>query len=751
MNYLPPRQKTEAVMTLNGSGLSRRTFISVLGIGTAGIAGCSTTEDGNESNSPEGRGDNRSSDVRDDTRPPTPGDASWEMFQSDIGNTGRTSSSTGPGTALQERWSFQTGAQTRLSRGDNTVYTVPRMGRLTALDISDGTVRWVTADKAYRQPPAVISNRIFVPWRGALRELDPEEGEVLWVSEPFDRPITSRISTRDRTLFWCKPRGVVQAFDSRRREVLWTHESGHPIVGYAQPNEEMLYFANDEGPGVLHALDPEDGSIRWTFTTNRPSPGIPSTPVATSEVVYVGNDGGWAHAVDAQTGEERWRARVGGSVHTQPTIVGDRIYFGLRGFPSGFLKAYDRHTGEEMWSVTFEGSDWDSAEIWCTPIMIGDTLIVGSDNGRLYGIDPVEGAIRWSVETNYKIRNLVRTVDGVCFSNFGARTGRVTADGTKEWDHRADSVPLRSPPLVSGGTVYVGGMDSMLYAVSEKDGQQLWTQQTEQPISSSGVVVDESLYFQATKIGSFDTDTGDIQWGFRPESAGATAPTYADSMLYLCETSQIVDRTVYAVRTTDGEIVWEQNTETRLTASPALAEGVLLAGSRGGYLYGFDAATGGIDWRYRAEGWIRAGPTAVGDMVYVGDHAGKIHALELPAGSHQWTYQVPGPIRASPAYSAETLYVPTPESLTALDVSSRSERWQVPIGSVAAPAVDDAYVYLGGLQGDLHVLDKETGREITTYDTGDGRIRSAPAAVNGSVYVGGADGRLYALDAGTED
>lgn len=131
------------------------------------------------------------------------------MFQSDTGNTGHHSASTGPGTALQERWSYHTGAQTLLSRGEDSVYAVPRMGALTALDVADGAVRWVTADKGYRRAPAVVGDQLFVPWRGALRQLHPDEGDVLWVSDPFDRPITSRISTLDRTLFWCKPGGRV--------------------------------------------------------------------------------------------------------------------------------------------------------------------------------------------------------------------------------------------------------------------------------------------------------------------------------------------------------------------------------------------------------------------------------------------------------------------------------------------------------------------------------------------------------------
>jgi hypothetical protein len=39
------------------------------------------------------------------------------------------------------------------------------------------------------------------------------------------------------------------------------------------------------------------------------------------------DDGGIASCLDAETGEEIWRERVGGNYSASPLLVGDRVYF----------------------------------------------------------------------------------------------------------------------------------------------------------------------------------------------------------------------------------------------------------------------------------------------------------------------------------------------------------------------------------------------------------------------------------------
>jgi outer membrane protein assembly factor BamB len=56
-------------------------------------------------------------------------------------------------------------------------------------------------------------------------------------------------------------------------------------------------------------------------------PNIP-TPVVAGNLLFLWHDRGTVSCLDAATGEQHWRKRVGGHFHSSPVRIGDRI-FGL--------------------------------------------------------------------------------------------------------------------------------------------------------------------------------------------------------------------------------------------------------------------------------------------------------------------------------------------------------------------------------------------------------------------------------------
>jgi outer membrane protein assembly factor BamB len=76
--------------------------------------------------------------------------------------------------------------------------------------------------------------------------------------------------------------------------------------------------------------------------------------------------------------------------------------------------------------------------------------------------------------------------------------------------------------------------------------------------------------------------------------------------------------------------------------------------------------------------------------------------------------------------------------------------WCVRTGldAIAAPAVADGTVYLGGSNGSIYAIEAATGQENWTLATR-GPIAGSPAVVAGVVYVPSTDGLLYAVDAGS--
>lgn len=734
---------------------TRRDLLALLGSGVgSGLAGCQEEPRSDQPTSTQGP--TGTSSTADATTPGTttrqgnptqPGADDWPQFQHDARNTGSHPDSMGPGGVLNERWSYHIGAEAMVSIDNSVVYSTVRAGEITALESQTGASLWTSATSGYSSSVESVSGRLFSSRGQWLYEFNPETGEVVERTE-FSRTIASdRLASYGQTLYVGLGDGMVVAVDPRTHETLWDYDTG------ATPNlhvtNRTVFVGNSrEGGGVLHAIDRSDGSLRWEFVTAAPSPGIPRAPTTDADTVYVGNDGGQVYAIDRISGAERWHTQVRGSVHVQPTVENSRLYLGLRGFPRGFVEALDTDTGDSEWRVRFDGTGWASAEVWTSPQLVDGTLIVGTDSGTLYGLNPADGTEFWAFDTGNKIRSLSRTPDGVVLGNLDAGTYRVTAGGSEEWHHVGESTPIWSTPIVGNGTVFVGGTDAKLHAIDEATGDRRWTVQTEQPVVGGSVFSDGRVYLQATKTGAFDADTGAVEWSFRPMSFGVTAPALQDGVLYACETSEIVDWNVYAADVSDGEVLWKRSTDSRLLASPAVAEGVICTGSQGGVVYGFDSETGETLWEYPAGGPVQAGPTVADGLVYAGSRDGTVHAIGLHDGSDRWTHRVNEPIARSPALVGETLYVPTGRSLLALDTATQTEQWRVPMTGGTEPAIADGILYIGDRAGRVHALSAESGDTMASFDTGEEPIEAPVVAVNGSIYVGGADGQVYALDAG---
>jgi len=94
------------------------------------------------------------------------------------------------------------------------------------------------------------------------------------------------------------------------------------------------------GQSTVRALGVADGTERWTFTP----PEAPSAASVADGTVYVGTRDGGLHAVDGESGEERWRAASGGTAYAQPTVTADAVYVAGDG-----VRALDPDTGEERW------------------------------------------------------------------------------------------------------------------------------------------------------------------------------------------------------------------------------------------------------------------------------------------------------------------------------------------------------------------------------------------------------------------
>lgn len=189
-----------------------------------------------------------------------------------------------------------------------------------------------------------------------------------------------------------------------------------------------IYAGNDgHHQSHLHAIDPADGTIKWKFKVPMQ---IFSTPAVAGGVVYFHARDDHVYAVGADDGSliwktpapapQNWASVYQDLTKSSPSVAKGRVFVGI----NRDLTALDGKTGRVLWRAP-TGRKVDS-----TPLVIGDTVYVGSDDRNFYAFDASTGEKLWSFETGGRISTppaygegmiLIGSNDGFLYA-FGAES-----------------------------------------------------------------------------------------------------------------------------------------------------------------------------------------------------------------------------------------------------------------------------------------------------------------------------------------
>jgi eukaryotic-like serine/threonine-protein kinase len=148
--------------------------------------------------------------------------------------------------------------------------------------------------------------------------------------------------------------------------------------------------------------------------------------------------------------------------------------------------------------------------------------------------------------------------------------------------------------------------------------------------------------------------------------------------------------------------------------TPLVDGNKLFLGSLKGTLFAFDVTNESILWAHNAGSELYSSPTSHKNNVIIGTNAGNIVAVDKNSGTQVWQYTTT---------SNRFLSSPT-------------------IGNTTSGT---SFVYAGGVDGKLHVLDAATGNMQWNYTTG-GAIVSSPIAYGGNIVFGSYDYYVYCID-----
>jgi outer membrane protein assembly factor BamB len=347
----------------------------------------------------------------------------------------------------------------------------------------------------------------------------------------------------------------------------WKFATEGPVNSSPAYYNQAVFFSSVDGR--VYAVNTETGKARWSFATagerRFTAPGIHgaiprtelmpdpfdvflSSPAIANGVVYVGSGDHDVYALDAATGELRWKFATGNVVHASPAVANGTVYVGSW---DRNMYALDAATGKERWRYQ-TGDDtviYNQVGIASSATVANGTVFFGCRDGHFYAVDATTGALRWShdnkmgwVIASPAVRDGVvyfPTSDGTRFKALDAATGAV------KFNVQTKAVSFSSPALV-GNVVYFGTSDGWLHAIDARDGKPIVDFQTDGNKANAAQWVDANGHMRGAAMYDDPTYDGMIVGHFRGLTLGSilSSPVVANGVLYVGST----DGNLYALR-----------------------------------------------------------------------------------------------------------------------------------------------------------------------------------------------------------
>lgn len=263
------------------------------------------------------------------------------------------------------------------------------------------------------------------------------------------------------------------SFDPADGTERWRRELERPVESGLAVVDGRVHVGGVYGDGArdptLRAFSTADGSLEWSHVVARDALRV-SVPAVVDGTAYAAA-GRHLVAVDARTGERRWRVEFDAELHhAQPAVTDDILVVAAE---DGTLRAVDGD-GDRAWRV-------DLGERVETGPVARDGVVYAAGSEALVAVEG--GEVRWRFAPPGPILTRRAAVDDDCLY-FGTReTGETPRslvlavsvdDGEVEW--RRPGVDLRFvPPAVVGNAVLVGGhRGRSAWALDATDGAVRW-------------------------------------------------------------------------------------------------------------------------------------------------------------------------------------------------------------------------------------------------------------------------------------
>lgn len=301
---------------------------------------------------------------------------------------------------------------------------------------------------------------------------------------------------QDDVIYLVDAKGKVFAVDAKGGDVIWENHLKVNVGGGLAANDSLLFLGTLEGEII--AVNKSDGEVAWRTQV---SSEIVSNPSANNEVVVTLAIDGRVFALDIASGEKVWTYDHPVPVLTlrsnaSPLIVGDELYIG---FDNGQLLKFNASNGQLRWAARVGQPKGKTdierlIDVDAAPLVIGPYVYSVGYKGRLIAVNRGTGRIAWGQEISSYLdlvgidSSIVAIDDDSHIKSFDSLTGSLNWESDKM--HRRDL----SSPVVWQNLILSVDANGVLHGLHKSDGRVALRKTLSDASFAKPIIVDDRIY-----------------------------------------------------------------------------------------------------------------------------------------------------------------------------------------------------------------------------------------------------------------
>ncbi|BDX07837.1 outer membrane protein assembly factor BamB [Planctobacterium marinum] len=267
-----------------------------------------------------------------------------------------------------------------------------------------------------RLTPVVAYDKVFAASRqGVVKAFDKVSGNEIWktdladyrdegmlssVTQFWSDGVSARLSggitAAYQRIYFGSENGLVFAIDVDSGKVVWQSKVKGEVLAAPAVNEGVVVV--NTAAGIMHALDAETGEERWIYESEVPALSLRGVAPATiaNGAAIAGTASGKVAVVRLENGQVLWEQTVAApsgatelerivDIDSETIVFGGIVYVVSY---NGTLAAVELRSGRVLWKREYRS--------YRRMTIDGNNLFVVDDKSQVYALDRRNGIERWS-------------------------------------------------------------------------------------------------------------------------------------------------------------------------------------------------------------------------------------------------------------------------------------------------------------------------------------------------------------------